>query len=102
MHDGPFFTGTLLKLHNMRSEGADFNVLQAQIDGRNVTTLRGDRLLTHLGRAEVQGALMVGSTEATEKTALGLDSLETYATSNVSVSLPFLSLSLSHCAYVRP
>ena len=59
-HDGPFFTGTLLKLHTQRPEAIEFNVLQAQINNRNVTTLRGDRLLDHHGYVQVSQGVAIG------------------------------------------
>ena len=59
-HDGPFFTGTLLKLHTQRPESDDFNVLQAQINSKNVTTLRGDRLIDHQGYVQVSHGVAIG------------------------------------------
>ena len=61
-HDGPFFTGTLLKLHTQRPESGEFNVLQAQINNKNVTTLRGDRLLDHQGYVQVSQGVAIGMT----------------------------------------
>ena len=59
-HDGPFFTGTLLKLHTHRTESGEYNVLQAQINNKNVTTLRGDRLLDHQGYVQVSQGVAIG------------------------------------------
>jgi hypothetical protein len=59
-HDGPFFSGSLLKLNVDRTPSAVFNVLAAQISGSPVTTIRGDKLLTHTGNANILGSLVLG------------------------------------------
>ena len=54
-HDGPFFTGTVLKSVGIRSPSAEFNVFQAGIsssstaDIKPYTTVRGDGTLVHSG-----------------------------------------------------
>lgn len=59
-HEGPYFTGTLLKLSAHRDVSPDFNVFQTLINGENVTTLRGDKLLHHDGDVSVRGNLLLG------------------------------------------
>jgi hypothetical protein len=49
----------LLKLNIVRDENKAFNVFQAQIEGKNVTTIRGDRFLHHQGDVAVVGAFSV-------------------------------------------
>jgi hypothetical protein len=81
-HVGPFFTGTLLKTEVLRDASAQFNLFQARISGRNVTTIRGDSELVHSGAVVVrEGPLVVygpqssralGSFQDVADTSLGL------------------------------
>lgn len=59
MHDGPFFSGTLVKMDASRTASSEFNIMQTQVNGRNVTTMRGDGLLHHVGNAAVVGGVSV-------------------------------------------
>eukprot|EP01039_Chlorochromonas_danica_P010844 gene10844-12054_t len=60
-HDGPFFTGTLQRLSLQREEDSTFNLWQVELNRQPVTTLRGDRLLTHRGPLELlRGGLRLG------------------------------------------
>lgn len=63
-HDGPFFTGTLMKLSASRNRAKSFNVLQVQIDGENATTIRGDGLLSHYGNVAISGGMLLGPIES--------------------------------------
>lgn len=78
-HDGPFFTATVLKTAATRPLSDEFNFFQithAQ-DKFNeqapVTTVRGDKLLSHNGNAEVAGSVeIVGPTGGKEAAVLSL------------------------------
>ena len=41
-YDGPFFTGTVLKVVADRNPNKEFTVFKAQIGNMDVTTIRGD------------------------------------------------------------
>jgi hypothetical protein len=59
-----------VKINAQRTPSAAFNLLQAQIDGQNVTTLRGDGALLHEGDVRIRGgALSVQGGAAPEDTA---------------------------------
>ena len=68
-HDGPFFTGTLMKLSASRKRAEIFNLFQIQIDGENATTIRGDGLLSHFGPMAVSGATVFGGVLGDSSTA---------------------------------
>ena len=46
-HDGPFYTGNLMKVHAERSLSHEFSLLNAVINDVNITTIRGDGALIH-------------------------------------------------------
>mmetsp|Transcript_5086 Transcript_5086/g.7776 ORF Transcript_5086/g.7776 Transcript_5086/m.7776 type:complete len:1957 (-) Transcript_5086:199-6069(-) len=62
-HDGPFFTGTVLKAVAVRSYSEKFNFFQAALSysegdlQRPVTTIRGDKKFIHNGDMGVTGAV---------------------------------------------
>lgn len=60
-HDGPFFTGTLLKLNAIRNPSSEFNIFQVQLNKHNITTIHGDKLFEHRGDMKVHGNVMVNS-----------------------------------------
>jgi hypothetical protein len=47
-----------VKINAQRTPSAAFNLLQAQIDGQNVTTLRGDGALLHKGDVHIRGGVL--------------------------------------------
>lgn len=49
----------MVKINAQRTPSEVFNLFQAQLDGANVTTIRGDRLLQHKGDVHVLGGLEV-------------------------------------------
>ena len=56
-HDGPFFTGTVVKASITRSPSSEFNLFQTRINEDDVTTLRGDGVLVHNGNASIVGTM---------------------------------------------
>lgn len=55
VHAGPFFTGNLVKWQMKgRTPSKDFYLWTAQIEGENVTSLRGDQWLRHRGALSVE------------------------------------------------
>lgn len=56
-HDGPFYSGTTVKINNLRSPSAEFNFLQMKLDKNAVTTFRGDGHLQHNGNVSVVGTM---------------------------------------------
>ena len=66
-HDGPFFTGSLLRLDMERDPSEVFSIFSARLNAQNVTTITGDRRLVHEGDVVVHGAIAVGSTGATQQ-----------------------------------
>lgn len=66
-HDGPFFTGSLLRLDMDREPSEVFALFSARLKGQNVTTITGDSRLVHEGEAVVRGGLALGETNHTEQ-----------------------------------
>ena len=64
-HDGPFFTATVLKTHATRPLSEDFNFFQVVHSHDKfsatvpITTIRGDKQLTHAGNAAFEGSMEV-------------------------------------------
>lgn len=67
LHDGPYFTGTMLKAKVLRSASPDFNLFQlARADEMGtpqdaITTVRGDGLLTHEGPIHATGSMAISA-----------------------------------------
>lgn len=92
VHDGPFFTGSVVKINAQRASSAVFNLFQAQRDGVNVTTIRGDGLLQHAGDAQVLGALTVQHNRIDASAVTGADAEGSAAASTTNVSACMLLL----------
>jgi hypothetical protein len=56
----------LLKLDVQRSISKDFNLLQARLNGENITTITGDRTLTHNGNMQIVGGLSIAARDFSE------------------------------------
>jgi hypothetical protein len=80
-HDGPYFTGTVMKSVAYRSPSSDFNVFVAGVAETPVhelhayTTVRGDGTLIHSGGNVVveQGSVTIGATNPTTLSLLDLN-----------------------------
>ena len=59
-HNGPFFSAALMRLNADRKSSPDFQLLAISIEGENVTSVRGDGLMSHRGDFSLGGALVVG------------------------------------------
>lgn len=58
-HDGPFFRGNVVRVEANRSPSSEFNLVNVRVDNRNITTIRGDGLLSHNGEMLVlDGTIM--------------------------------------------
>lgn len=60
-HNGPFFMGSILRLHADRSRSEEYSMLKVQIGGETVTSIRGDGFLNHTGPSQIGGTLYVGA-----------------------------------------
>lgn len=60
IHEGPYFTANLVKLHLEAPPSTKFNLFQASLNDNNITTIRGDGVLLHKGEVRMEGALRVG------------------------------------------
>eukprot|EP01032_Pedospumella_encystans_P013943 gene13943-16031_t len=81
IHEGPFFTANLLKLHLTAPPSTKYNLFQASLNDINITTIRGDSVLLHKGDVQMEGALRVGAGATSEVQA------EDEVTSNIHGSL---------------
>ena len=72
-HDGPFFTGSVLRIaverkvafivlllaeavlmcRSLSQESSEFNIFHSSLNRKNITTINGEGLLTHRGDVEV-------------------------------------------------
>ncbi len=77
-----------MKLEVIRQENQEFNLFQTKISGNNITTIRGDRLLSHYGNMHV-----LGMTEF----ELPSPSFSPAASSYANGAKSNVSLSLSQC-----
>ena len=66
IHEGPFFTANLLKLHLTAPSSTKYNLFQASLNDVNITTIRGDSVLLHKGDVQMEGALRVGAAATSE------------------------------------
>jgi hypothetical protein len=60
-HDGPFFSGSLMKVNAKRFSAPEFNLFQAVVNGENLTTIRGDGQLIHSGDMYIGKRLLLGT-----------------------------------------
>jgi hypothetical protein len=79
VHDGPFFTGTVLRALAIRSPSEEFNLLDLGHSinpshaNTSVTRIRGDGLMEHRGDIQLQGHLSITAPHtATKKTLVAL------------------------------
>ncbi len=57
-YNGPYFTGSLVKLNSYRNSSDEFNIFAATLNGGNVTVIGGDKVLTHYHDMVVRGGVI--------------------------------------------
>jgi hypothetical protein len=101
-HNGPFFTGSMLRIAAQRSESAEFNLFSVNLfndRGKNVkdaefdfnalprsslvTSISGDRILSHNGKVNILGAGEISLPHGEESDVLTL-SYGSFAMSDIS------------------
>ena len=60
-YNGPYFTGSLVKLNSHRNSSDEFNIFAATLNGGNVTVIGGDKVLTHYHDMVVKGDMITTS-----------------------------------------
>lgn len=89
VHDGPFFTGTVIKGLAIRSSSNEFNLLELGhsqdilYSNNTVTRIRGDGLLEHHGESKLFGQMTISSPQRNQNALLSLSYNEKLASANL-------------------